>query len=115
MVRSCGVRGTIVGLCLRLFRQLAYVSVRLPGDAFNNNARGSWRVDLDFEASGGIEGSGGDGGDKRGRGDSGNGDESEDESGKDESGDESEDGDSSSDEDEDEDEGDCGSYDGSDD
>jgi len=31
----------------------------LPGDAFNNDARGSWRVDLDFEASGGVEGSGG--------------------------------------------------------
>ena len=30
----------------------------LPGDAFNNNARGSWRVDLDFEACGGIEGGG---------------------------------------------------------
>jgi len=28
----------------------------LPGDAFNNNARGSWRVDLDFEARGGFEG-----------------------------------------------------------
>ena len=28
----------------------------LPGDAFNNNARGSWRVDQDFEATGGIEG-----------------------------------------------------------
>ena len=27
-------------------------------DAFNNNARGSWRVDLNFEASGGIEGGG---------------------------------------------------------
>ena len=78
--------------------------LRLPGDAFNNNARGSWRVDLEFEASGGIEGGGGGGGDERGRGDSGggsNGDESEDESGKEESGDESEDGDSSSDEDED--------------
>ena len=89
----------------------------LPGDAFNNNAAGSCRVDLDFEARGGIEGSGGGGGDERGRGDSGgggggNGDESEDESGKEESGDESEDGDSS-DEDEDED-GDDGSYDGSD-
>jgi len=32
--------------------------LRIPGDAFNNNARGSWRVDLDFEASGGIEGGG---------------------------------------------------------
>jgi len=32
--------------------------LRLPGDAFKNNARGSWRVDLDFEASGGIEGGG---------------------------------------------------------
>jgi len=55
----------------------------LPGDAFNNSARGSWRVDLDFEASGGIEGGGGGGGDERGRGNSGsggNGDESEDES-----------------------------------
>ena len=88
----------------------------LPGDAFNNNARGSWRVDLDFEASGGIEGGVGGGGDERGRGDSGgggggNGDESEDESGKEESGDESEDGDSS-DEDEDKDGDDC-SYDGS--
>jgi len=77
--------------------------LRLPGDAFNNNARGFWRVDLDFEASGGIEGGGGEGGD---------GDESEDESGKEESGDESEDGDSSE-EDEDED-GDDGGYDGSD-
>ena len=56
----------------------------LPGDAFNNNARGSWRVDLDFEASGGIEGGGGGGGDECGRGNSGgggNGDEPEDESG----------------------------------
>ena len=99
--------------------------LRLPGDAFNNNARGSWRVDLDFEASGGIEGSGGGGGDERGRGDScgggcGSGNESGDESGKE--GDESEDGDSSDDlvgvngdEDEDEDEdGDDGRYDGSD-
>ena len=32
--------------------------LRIPGDTFNNNARSSWRVDLDFEASGGIEGSG---------------------------------------------------------
>ena len=32
--------------------------LRLPGDAFNNNARGSWRFDLDLEASGGIEGGG---------------------------------------------------------
>ena len=89
--------------------------LRLPGDAFNNNARGSWRVDLEFEASGGIEGGGGGGGDERGRGNSGgggNGDESEDKSGKEESGDESED-DDSSDEDEDED-GDGRSYDGSD-
>jgi len=30
----------------------------LPGGAFNNNARGSWHIDLDFEASGGIEGGG---------------------------------------------------------
>jgi len=92
--------------------------LRLLGDAFNNNARGSWRVDLDFEASGGIEGSGGGGGDERRRGDSGgggggNGDEPDDESGKEESGDESEDDNCSSDEDEDED--DDGSYDGSDD
>jgi len=83
--------------------------LRLPGDAFNNNARGSWRVDLDFEASGGIEGGGGGGGDERGRGDSGggggdNGDEPEEGSGKEESGDESED-DDSSDEDEDGDDG----------
>ena len=78
--------------------------LRLPGDAFNNNARGSWRVDLDFEASGGIEGSGGGGG-------GGSGDGPEDESSKEESGDESEDDDSSSDEDED---GDDGSHDGSD-
>jgi len=49
----------------------------LPGDAFNNNARGSWRVDLDFEASGGNEGGGG-----------GNGNESKDENGKEESDDE---------------------------
>ena len=41
--------------------------LRLPSDAFNNNARGSWRVVLDFEASGGIEGGGG-GGDERGSG-----------------------------------------------
>ena len=81
--------------------------LRLPGDAFNNNARGSWRVDLNFEASGGIEGSGGGGG-------GGSGDGSEDESSKEESGDESEDDDSSSDEDEDEDEDDDWSYDGSD-
>jgi len=91
--------------------------LRLPGDAFNNNARGSWRVDLDFEASGDIEGGGGDGGDERVRGDSdggggGNGDEFEDESGKEESGDEPEYGDSS-DEDEDADGGKA-SYDGSD-
>ena len=68
--------------------------LKLPGNAFNNNARGSWRVDLDFEASGGIEGGGGGGGDERGRcnsGGGGNGDASEDESGKEESGDESED------------------------
>ena len=89
--------------------------LRLPGD-INNNARGSWRVDLDFEASGGIEGGGGGGGDERGRrdsggGDGGNGDEPEEESGKEENGDESEDDDSSDDfvdldgdEDEDEDE-----------
>ena len=32
--------------------------LRPPGNAFNNNARGSWRVDLDFEASGGIESGG---------------------------------------------------------
>ena len=88
--------------------------LRLPGDALNNNARGSWRVDLDFEASCGIEGGGGGGGDERGHGDSGgggggNGDESKDESGKEESGDESEDSD------EDEDEDNDGSYDGSDD
>ena len=90
--------------------------LRLPGDALNNNARGSWRVDLDFEASCGIEGGGGGGGDERGRGDSGGGGggKSESESGKEESGDEPED-DDSSDEDEDEDEdGDDGSYDGSD-
>jgi len=92
--------------------------LRLPSDAFNNNAGGSSRVDLDFEASGGIEGGGGGGGDERGRGNSGggggNGDESEGDSGKEESGDESED-DDSSDEDEDEDEdGDDGSYGGSD-
>ena len=66
--------------------------LRPPGDAFNNNARGSWCVDLDFEASGDIEGGGGSGGDERGRGDSGggvggNGSESEDESGKEESSD----------------------------
>ena len=89
--------------------------LRLPGDAFNSNARGSWRFDLYFEASGGIEGGGGGGGDERERGDSGgggdsggNGDELEDESGKVERGDEYEDEDSS---DEDED-GDDGSYDG---
>jgi len=79
--------------------------LRLLGDAFNNNACGSWRVDLDFEDSGGIEDGGGGGFDERGRGNSGgggNGDESEDESGKEESGDESED-DDSTDEDEDED------------
>ena len=73
----------------------------LPGDAFNNNARGSWCVDLDFEASGGIESGGGGGSDERGRGNSGgggNGDESEDESSEEESGDELED-------DEDEEEG----------
>jgi len=100
--------------------------LRLPGDAFNNNARGSWRVDMDFVASGGIEGGGGGSGDERGRGNTGgggNGDESEDESGKEEeSGGESEDGDSSDEdegedgdevEDEDED-GDGGSYDASD-
>ena len=91
--------------------------LRPPGDAFNNNARGSWRVGLDFEASGDIEGGGGDGGDERVRGDSdggggGNGDEFEDESGKEESGDEPEYGDSS-DEDEDADGGKA-SYDGSD-
>ena len=68
--------------------------LRLPGDAFNNNARGSWRVDLDFEASGGIEGGGGGGGDERGRGDNGgggggNGDESEDDDSSDEDEDES--------------------------
>jgi hypothetical protein len=62
--------------------------LRLPGNAFNNNARGSWRVDLDFEASGGIEGGGGGGGDERGRGSSvggsgGNGNGSEDEGGDD--------------------------------
>jgi len=62
--------------------------LRLPGDAFNNSARGSWRVDLDFEASGGIEGGGGGGGDERGRGSSvggsgGNGNGSEDEGGDD--------------------------------
>jgi len=45
----------------------------LPGGAFNNNARGSWDVDLEFEASGGIEGSGGGGCDDRGCGDSGGG------------------------------------------
>jgi len=70
----------------------------LPGDAFNSNARGSWCVDLDFEASGGIEGGEGGGGDKRRRSNSGgggNGDEPEDESGKEESGDESEDSNSS--------------------
>ena len=44
-----------------------------PGDVFNNNARGSWHVDLEFEASGGIEGSGGGGCDDRGCGDSGGG------------------------------------------
>jgi len=76
--------------------------LRLPGVAFNINARGSWRVNLDFEASGGIEGGGGGGGDERGRGDSGGGgggkgDEPEDESGKEESSDESEDDDSSDD------------------
>jgi len=80
--------------------------LRLPDEVF----------DLDFEASGGIEGGGSGGDDEGGRGDSGggggNGDESEDEGGKEESGDESEDGDSS-DEDEDEDGDDC-SYDGSD-
>ena len=72
--------------------------LRLPSDAFKNNARGSWRVDLDFEASGGIEGGGGGGGDERGRvysGGGGNGDKSEDESGKEETGDKSEDDDSS--------------------
>jgi len=91
--------------------------LRLPGDALNNNARGSWRVDLDFEASGG---------DECGRGNSGGcgkSDEYEDEKGKEEGGDESEDSDSS-DEDEDEDgdedkdedkDGDDGSYNGSDD
>ena len=89
----------------------------LPGDAFNNNARGSWHVNLDFEASGGIEGGGGGGGDERGRGnsggsDGGNGNESENESGTEGSCDESEDDDSSG-EDEDED-GDDGSYYGSD-
>jgi len=96
----------------------------LLGDAFNNNARGFWRVDLDFEASGGIEGGGGGGGDDRGRGNSGGGgkgDEPEDENGKEGSGDESEDDTSDKDEDEDGDkdedeneDGDDGSYDGSD-
>jgi len=84
----------------------------LLGDAFNIYAHGSWRVDLDFEASCGIEGGGG-GGDERGRGDSGcggggDGDESEDESGNEKSGDESGDDDSSDDGSYDE------SYDGSD-
>ena len=89
----------------------------LLGDAFNNNARGFWRVvDLDFETSAGFEGGGGGGGDERGRGDSGgcgdgNGNEPEDESGKEKSGNEPEDADSS-DKDEGEDGGD-GSYDGS--
>ena len=76
--------------------------LRLPGDAFNNNAHGSWSVVLDFEASGGIEGGGGGGCDERGRGDSGGGGGGNDDESKDERGDESEDSDSS-DEDEDED------------
>ena len=38
--------------------------LRLPGNAFNINARDFWRVDLNFEASGGIEGGRGGGGDK---------------------------------------------------
>ena len=41
--------------------------LRLPGVAFNNNSRGSWRVGLYFEASGGLEGGGGGGGRARTR------------------------------------------------
>jgi len=78
--------------------------LRLPGDAFNNSTHSSWRVNLDFEASGVIGGCGGSGGDERGRGrgDSGGGGGG--------NVDESEDGDSS-DEGEGEDGG-GGSYDG---
>ena len=48
--------------------------LKLPGGTCNSSARGSWRVDLDFEACGGIEGGGGGGGgDERGRGNSGGG------------------------------------------
>ena len=30
--------------------------LKLPGGTCNSSARGSWRVDLDFEARGGFEG-----------------------------------------------------------